>query len=58
MDAAKWLVEKALDDSAFASNLQSIHVHSSNPPGTQNITGLFLSARQHGVFNQDLEITP
>jgi len=58
MDAAKWLVEKSLDNPAFASNLQSIHVHSANPVGAQNITGLFISARNHGIFNSELEITP
>ncbi len=38
MDAAKWFVDACLDNEELANNLQSIHVHSSNPPGVKNIT--------------------
>jgi len=58
MDAAKFFVNEVLDDPDLANNLQSVHVHSSNPAGVQNITGLFKSARKQGVFDESLNITP
>ena len=58
MDAAKWFIEQCLDDLDLAGNLQSIHVHSSNPPGVKNITSLFRSARKQGIFDESLNITP
>lgn len=58
MDAAKFFVDEALDDPSLVKNLQSVHVHSSNPAGVQNIVGLFKSARKQGVFDESLNITP
>lgn len=56
MDAAKFFVEKCLDDPTFAEHLQEVIVHSANPAGVQNIAGLFMSARKQSVLNQDLII--
>lgn len=58
MDAAKFFVNESLDDDSLVKNLQSVHVHSANPAGVQNIVGLFKSARKQGVFRSDLTITP
>ncbi len=56
MDAAKFFVEKCLDNPELAEHLQEVIVHSANPAGVQNIAGLFKSASKHGVLNQKLVI--
>ena len=56
-DAAKFFVERLLDNPEEATSLRIINVHSANPPGAANIRGLFQSARKHGIIPEDVVIT-
>lgn len=55
-DAAKWLIEIAQDDPKRIEDLETIIVHSSNPPGADNIRGLFISAQRFGIIKENVEI--
>jgi len=56
MDAAKFFVEHCIDNPNIGMDLEKVTVHSSNPPGVENIKGYFKSARDHGIVNEDLVI--
>lgn len=56
MDATKFFVEHCIDNPNTGMDLEKITVHSSNPPGVENIKGYFKSARDHGIVNTDLVI--
>lgn len=55
-DAAKWFIEWVQFESMTAENLKTVIVHSSNPPGAENIRSLFRSAAIHGVLPVNLEV--
>lgn len=57
MDAAKFFIEYVIDNPDVGNTLEVVHAHSSNPPGRDNIKGIFNSARKNGIFNTDLMIT-
>lgn len=56
MDAAKFFVEYSMDNPKVGSMLEKVIVHSSNPPGVENIKGYFKSAKDHGIVNAGLVI--
>ena len=57
MDAAKFFIDYVIDNPDISDSLESVHVHSSNPPGRDNIKGIFNSARKSNIFDIDLLVT-
>jgi len=57
MDAAKFFIEKAMDEPIIGLALEKVIVHSSNPAGRSNIGGYFESARDQGILNPNILIT-
>ena len=56
MDAAKWFVDLCIDNPSIGEHLKVVMVHSANPPGAENIMSYFISARDHGILNNELKI--
>jgi hypothetical protein len=53
-DAVNWMVSHALDEPGTVYALEKITVHSSNPPGADNIVGLIINASKHGILPKQL----
>ena len=53
LDCAHWLTEWLMDGNTLPK-LKEIFVHSSNPPGRDNIVGYFKSAQKAGILVEDI----
>lgn len=57
MDAANWLIIRAMDYPIDVAGLSQVIIHSSNPPGAENIAGLLENAKKHGLLPKKMKIS-